>query len=81
MMAQPSQTLLWVLAALIGALVIGSVARFVALRNAEEAFRKKRLASLRTWWMLTIVWAGCLLLGRIGVCLLLTIASLMAFYE
>ena len=81
MITPPSPTLLWVLVTLIGALVVGSVARFVGLRKADEGFRKKRLASLRTWWILTIVVGVGLLAGRTGVCLLLTIASLMAFHE
>jgi phosphatidate cytidylyltransferase len=57
------------------------VARFIGLRNKEESFRKKRLASLRTWWILTLVVGGGLLAGRLGVCLLLAVASLIAFRE
>jgi phosphatidate cytidylyltransferase len=81
MITFPSTTLLWLLGALLAALVAGSVARFASLRNSDETLRRKRLASLRTWWILAIVWGGCLLLGHLGICLLLTVASIVAFYE
>lgn len=81
MITLPTTTLLWLLGALLAALVAGSAARFVSLRNADQTLRRKRLASLRTWWILAIIWGGCLLAGRLGVCLLLTVASLIAFYE
>lgn len=81
MLTFPSTTLLWLLGSLLAALVVGSVARFISLRNADETLRHKRFASLRTWWILAAVWGGCLLAGRPGVCLLLTIVSIVAFYE
>lgn len=81
MITPPSTTLLWILGALLASMVAGSAARFVSLRNADETLRRKRFASLRTWWILAIVVGGCLLAGRLGVCLLLTVASLVAFYE
>jgi phosphatidate cytidylyltransferase len=81
MITFPSTTLLWLLGVLLAALVAGSALRFASLRNADETLRRKRFASLRTWWILAILWGGCLLAGRLGVCLLLTIASLIAFYE
>ena len=37
MITFPSTTLLWLLGALLAALVAGSVARFASLRNADEA--------------------------------------------
>ena len=81
MITTPSPTLLWSLAALLTALLLGSIARFIGLRNAEPAKRKQRLASLRTWWILTLI-VGCgLLAGRVGAVVLLLIAGLMAFRE
>lgn len=81
MITSPPLTLLWMLSALLALLVVGSVARFVNLRKADETLRRKRIASLRTWWMILIVVGVCLLAGRLGVCLLLTIVSLVAFFE
>jgi phosphatidate cytidylyltransferase len=62
-------------------MIVGSVARWVSLRNAEPALRRKRLASLRTWWILACVVGACVLAGRLGICLLLLGASLVAFRE
>ncbi|HSG15224.1 MAG TPA: phosphatidate cytidylyltransferase [Anaerolineae bacterium] len=74
-------SLYWVLAALFGSLTIGSIARVVALRNADEEKRRKRFASLRTWWLLTIAVAAGLLAGRLGVCILLGTASCVGWFE
>ena len=53
----------------------------MSLRHAEETLRRKRFASLRTWWMLAIAVSAGLLAGRPGICLLLTIASCIAWFE
>jgi hypothetical protein len=74
-------TLYWAIIALFASLVAGSIARFVALRNAGEEIRRKRFASLRTWWLLAIVLSTALLTGRIGICLLLASASCIAWFE
>jgi phosphatidate cytidylyltransferase len=58
-----------------------SISRFIALRNAEEKKRRQRLASLRTWWMLATFVSAGLLGGRLGICLLLTAASCIAWFE
>lgn len=81
MITAPAPALYWTLAAIFASLVIGSVARFIALRHAEETLRRKRLASLRTWWMLAIAVSAGLLAGRPGICLLLTTASCIAWFE
>ena len=81
MMTAPSPTLLWILNALAISMAVGSVARWINLRHANPALRHKRLASLRTWWILAIVVAAGILAGRLGVCLLLLVASLVAFRE
>jgi len=62
-------------------LVAGSIARFIALRNAEETKRSKRFASLRTWWLLAVAVSAGLLAGRPGICLLLAAASCIAWFE
>ena len=73
--------LYWAIIALFASLVAGSIARFIALRNSEEVIRRKRFASLRTWWMLAIILSAGLLAGRVGICLLLACASCIAWYE
>jgi phosphatidate cytidylyltransferase len=71
----------WVTVALFSSLIIGSIARFFALHNAEETLRQKRLASLRTWWLLAILVSAALLAGRAGICILLAVASCVAWFE
>lgn len=81
MITAPDPVLYWTLATIFAALIVGSIVRFIALRNSEEARRKQRLASLRTWWMLAIVISIGLLLGRLGICLLLATASCIGWFE
>jgi len=81
MITAPQTALVWAIFMLLGSLVIGTIARFIALRSASEETRRKRFASLRTWWMLAIAVSAALLLGRLGVCLLLAVASCIAWKE
>jgi len=76
-----SAGLVWMIGAVFAALAAGSVIRLFSLRSAEAQLRRKRLASLRTWWIIAIVVAGCLLIGRAGICLLLAAAGIIAFRE
>ncbi len=80
-MINADPNLYWVPIALFSSLIIGSIARFIALRNAEAELRRKRLSSLRTWWLLAIAVSAALLAGRPGICLLLTVASCVAWFE
>ncbi len=81
MITAPDPTLYWTLAGVFACLIVGSLARFIALRNAEPELRHKRLISLRTWWMLATFVSAGLLLGRLGICLLLGVASCIGWYE
>ena len=81
MITDTDPTLYWALIALFASLVAGSITRLVALRNTEEAKRRKRLASLRTWWLLAVAVSAGLLAGRLGICLLLATASCIAWFE
>jgi len=81
MITAPAPALYWFLASIFIALVAGSIVRFIALRNSEATKRSKRLASLRTWWMLATFMSAGLLAGRLGICLLLGIASCVAWFE
>ena len=47
-----------VLGAIFGALFIGSLIRLVALRSDATETARNRRASLRTWWILSVVLAG-----------------------
>lgn len=81
MITAPEPALYWIILVLAASLTAGSIARYVALRNAEAGKRRQRLASLRTWWMLAILLSAAVLTGRIGICLLLGAASCFAWFE
>lgn len=81
MITAPEPALYWTILAIFACLIAGSVSRFIALRGAEEKKRRQRFASLRTWWMLAIFVSAALLAGRLGICLLLAVASLIAWFE
>lgn len=81
MITPPEPMLYWILATLFTSLMAGSIVRFIALHDKEEALRQKRLASLRTWWYLTIAMSAALLIGRPGICLLFTVASCIGWSE
>ena len=81
MITAPEPALYWTILAIFASLVAGSISRFIALRGAEENKRRQRLASLRTWWMLAIFDSAALLAGRLGICLLLAVASCLAWFE
>ncbi|MEX2130517.1 MAG: phosphatidate cytidylyltransferase [Pseudohongiellaceae bacterium] len=81
MITAPEPALYWTLAALFASLAIGSIARLTGLRNAEAELRSKRLASLRTWWILATAVSVALLAGRFGICLLLSVASCLGWRE
>ena len=76
-----SPVLLIILAFVYGALAVGSIIRFVALQQADHNLRKKRLDSLRTWWILSLIVGVALLVGQPGVCLLMALVSGAAFRE
>ncbi|MGD8340216.1 MAG: phosphatidate cytidylyltransferase [Gammaproteobacteria bacterium] len=76
-----TESLIWMIAMVFAALAVGSAIRFLSLRKAEEELRRKRFASLRTWWIVAFVVAGCLLAGRAGIALLLAAAGIIAFRE
>ena len=41
----------------------GTVVRIVALRHADSELAKKRLGSLRVWWVLTILLSLAVIFG------------------
>lgn len=81
MITAPDSALYWAITTMFVCLICGSIARFVALRGAEEKMRRQRLQSLGTWWMIAIFISAGLLLGPLGICLLLTSASCFGWWE
>ena len=81
MISAPEPALVSAIAALMGAMVAGTIARFIGLRHSSAETRKKRFASLRTWWMLSIAVSLGLLAGRLGITVLLGAASCIAWFE
>ena len=71
MITAPDPNIYRIFIVILTSLVAGSIGRFIALRNAGEAKRRQRFASLRTWWMLVTLMIIGLLAGRLGICLLL----------
>ncbi len=69
------------LVVLFGTLSVGSAVRLAvaALRPSEST--AQRLASLRTWWLLALGLGLAVVLGLLGVCLLMAVASAVGFAE
>ncbi len=68
-------------AAILGSLVMGTLVRWFALRAAAPDLARKRLASLKTWWIIAILLCLALLFGRAGGVLLFLLVSLLAVKE
>ena len=66
---------------LFAALSLGTVFRLVANRGDATTIGHQRLVSLRTWWILFGFFAVSIFVGQLGVCLLMSIASLLALRE
>lgn len=63
------------------ALSIGTAVRLVAIRNSTADVVKKRIGSLKVWWLLALMWSIAAMLGQGGAALLLAAASLLALRE
>jgi len=81
MISLPDRVVLEMLALLWGTLLASSLGRGLALRKADPEAAAARWASLRTWWGLVAATSLAILLGRVGVVLLLAVASGFAFHE
>lgn len=73
--------LIWVIATVFGALSAGTVVRLVTLRGAAEEITRKRLASLRTWWMVAIAVLAAAVGGVWVACGLFAVVSCLAMAE
>ena len=76
-----NSSLIWVTMGAISALAAGTVVRIRALRGAAEGEAKKRMDSLRSWWVITLSVCAAVMLGRAGVCTLMAVVSLLALRE
>lgn len=73
--------LVWLTVGAIGSLAVGTAVRFFALRGATAELAKKRMDSLRSWWIITLSVCAATLLGSAGICLLMAAVSLLALRE
>ncbi len=73
--------LLWMIAGTFAALTIGTLMRWIALRHSSAEIVKKRIGSLKVWWVLAILWSVAALFGIVGAATLLVIASFLALRE
>ncbi len=63
------------------ALLIGTLVRALALRNASPQVRSQRWKSLGVWWVLLGALTAALLIGEIGLAILMYVAGLLALRE
>lgn len=75
--------LVWVLVAMLGALLIGTVLRVgrYVMPSSDPAKVRQRLASLLTWSALYLVLTGMLIGGRLAVAAVFAVVSLVALRE
>lgn len=69
------------LAAVIASLAFGSLARAVWSRRLPRAEHDQRIASLKTWWLLFLLFSTAVLSGKGFVLLLFAVASWLALRE
>jgi phosphatidate cytidylyltransferase len=77
--AQPS--LLWAVGAMLGSLFLGSILRSIWLTLSPTEQNRDRLASLKTWWVLVLLFCGAVLVGRVAVAGLFAMASWLGLRE
>ncbi len=73
--------LLWIIATTLFALAVGTGMRMVAIRQAAPEIAAQRIASLKVWWLLALLWSGAAILGQWGVAILLVLASVLGMLE
>jgi phosphatidate cytidylyltransferase len=74
-------SVLWVLAGIFLALVVGSIFRITQLHRLPEETAHSLLHRLRTWWIIAIVLALVVVLGRPAIVGLFCLASLLGLRE
>lgn len=77
----PSPNVLWVVAAMLATLTVGSLLRLLSVRAMASDLAARRLASLRSWWLVAIVVIAAALLGLGASVVLFTLVSMLAMLE
>ncbi len=80
-MPDVNPNLIWMIGATFIALSIGTSIRLIAIRHSTSDTARKRLGSLKVWWLLAILWSASVLIGQWGVGILLAVASMLALRE
>lgn len=70
-----------IIGAIIAALLVGTLVRWLALRGRPAELVQKRMSSLRTWWGIALLFCASLLFGRLGGTLFFAMVSLLALRE
>jgi phosphatidate cytidylyltransferase len=77
--------LLWVVVAMLGSLLLGSVLRVVwlAVSVDKQSVDKQgdRLDSLKTWWVLVLIFCATVLAGHVAVAVMFALASWLGLRE
>ncbi|MDA1051094.1 MAG: phosphatidate cytidylyltransferase [Planctomycetota bacterium] len=73
--------LLWAVCAMLGSLLSGSVLRAIWLTISPTEQKRKSLESLKTWWVLVLLFCGAVLMGRFAVAGLFAVASWLGLRE
>ena len=73
--------LIWIISVTFAALSIGTTFRLIALRNSTSDVIKKRIGSLKVWWILALMWSAAVLFGQLGVAVLLAVAGFLGLRE
>lgn len=71
----------WTAAAIFAALAVGTLFRLVQLHQAANDAGRKRLDSMKTWWVLASLLFASALLGRTGLAVLFAVISLISLRE
>ncbi len=74
-------TVLWVVAGMWLVLIVGTAIRLIALRGADSEKRARRIQSLVSWWVLAVVFAAVVLIGRGALIAFFALASFLGLRE
>ncbi len=70
-----------ILALIVVAMMVGTIVRLIMVRSKPDGDVSSRLSSLKTWWLLVLLFCAAVLGGPLGVCLFMAIASWIGVRE
>ena len=73
--------LAWLLLGTFAALSVGTGVRLIELRNSAAEVAKKRMGSLKVWWVLALLWSAAAVFGLAGATILFAITSFIGLRE